>query len=579
MGKKRKNSPVSNSNEITAEAFSKAFIDKVASVRASTSTAPKPIFESHSCIFKFDRFDDVDVLNICELIKKAPNKNCALDPVPTWIIKQFANLLAPFIAALCNASLRSGTFPSTQKCALVTPALKKPNLDPSDLNNYRPISNLSFLSKLLERCVNRQTNDYLSNNNLLPKVQSAYRKSHSTESAVLKVTSDVYAAADRGKVTLLALLDMSAAFDTVDHEILLDRLLHDFGFEGRAHDWFRSYITGRSQCINYNGTKSDPVLLNCGVPQGSVLGPVLFLIYSAETVAIAEKHGFSAHSYADDLQIYDHTDQNSCPQLVQRLSGCIVEINEWMASNRLRLNPTKTELIWLASPHRLIYCPKEPQDVAGVQITPSSKVRDLGVMIDEDLSLISHVKHLARTCYYQIRQIHTIRRTLSVDTAHALVRALVHSRLDYCNGVLAKMPQCHLDRLQSVLRSAARLVLRLPSSANVTELMRRTLHWLPINERINYKLCLFAYKCQHELAPIYLSEMLTPVANLPYRSHLRGAARGDLEVPLTRTVTIGPRGFSFACPSAWNTLPNSLKDKSLTLFSFKKQLKTVLFSR
>ena len=212
-------------------------------------------------------------------------------------------------------------------------------------------------------------------------------------------------------------------------------------------------------------------------------------------------------------------------------------------------------------------------------IVPSKSIRDLGVMVDDDLTLTAHVSHLSSSCFYQLRQLRAIRRSLSTDTAHALVRALVHSRLDYCNGVLAGMPKYNIDRLQSVLRSAARLTLRLPSSASVTDLMRRQLHWLPIRERISYKLCTLAYKCLHNLAPSYLIELCVPVAAVPGRMQLRSAARGDLVIPATRTKTIGPRGFSYACPLAWNALPMHLKDPSITFTTFKKQLKTFLFSK
>ena len=164
---------------------------------------------------------------------------------------------------------------------------------------------------------------------------------------------------------------------------------------------------------------------------------------------------------------------------IVRLSTCVGEISEWMASNRLCLNPTKTEIIWLGSTRRIANCPVDPQDIAGAMIVPFKLIRDLGVMVDDDLTLTAHVNHLSSSCFYQLRQLRAIRRSLSTDIAHALVRALVHSRLDYCNGVLAGMPKYNIDRLQSVLRSAARLTLRLPGSASVTDLMRRQLHWLP----------------------------------------------------------------------------------------------------
>ena len=385
MGKRRTSPTPASLDELTAEKFSKAFAKKVESVRTSTADAPRPDFRDKNCSSSFAHFQPMEIEFVRRSILEAPNKNCQLDPVPTSIVKQYSFDLAPFIANLCNASFRYGIFPATQKRALVTPVLKKSNLDASNTDNYRPISNLSFMSKLLERCANHQMNAYLKENDLLPVTQSAYRKYHSTETAVLKVLSDVYAAADTGDVTLLALLDLSAAFDTVDHQILLERLVNQYGFKDTVIDWFRSYLTDRSQTVYYNGEASTETSVSCGIPQGSVLGPALFILYSADAIAIAEKHGFCAHAYADDLQIYDHTDSTTALSLVPRLSACVIEINEWMASNRLRLNPTKTELIWLASARRLVHCSYDPLEIAGVWITPTSCVRDLGIMVDSDL--------------------------------------------------------------------------------------------------------------------------------------------------------------------------------------------------
>ena len=150
---------------------------------------------------------------IRRLISSAAGKSCELDPVPSWVIQKFADELSPFVAALFNASMSSGSFPTTQKTASIcTPVLKKATLDPYDLGNYRPISNLTFLSKLLERAAYEQIVGYLDRFQLLPELQSAYRKHRSTETATIKVMSDVYEAADVGSVTLLGLLDLSAAF-------------------------------------------------------------------------------------------------------------------------------------------------------------------------------------------------------------------------------------------------------------------------------------------------------------------------------------------------------------------------------
>ena len=203
----------------------------------------------------------------CRLVKQAANKNCTLDPAPTWIVKQFVDELSSFICCVINSSIRDGVIPFRQKCAIVTPILKKETLDPSDLNNYRPVSNLSFLSKIFERVIYEQMEAYLRENNLMPERQSFHRRNHSTETVVLDVLADAYVSADAGKLTFLGLLDQSSAFDVVDHDILLERLRHCFGISGTALNWLKSYLSGRTQYISYHG-QSDVVVVKFGVPQG-----------------------------------------------------------------------------------------------------------------------------------------------------------------------------------------------------------------------------------------------------------------------------------------------------------------------
>ena len=210
------------------------------------------------------------------------------------------------------------------------------------------------------------------------------------------------------------------------------------------------------------------------------------------------------------------------------MSACIEEISTWMASNRLKLNPSKTEVIWLGSSRRLKHCPMDALNIAGVSIKPSSYVRDLGVYVDGDLSLEAHISQLSRTCFYHLRQLRVVRRSLTTDSAHSLIRALVHSRVDYCNGVLAGLPQTQINRLQSILRAAARLVLQLPGWASVSNLMRVQLHWLSIPQRIRFKLCSMVYRCLHNTAPIYLRDLCVPISSFEGRSHLRSATAGDL---------------------------------------------------
>jgi hypothetical protein len=254
-------------------------------------------------------------------VKDSPTKASGLDP--TWLVKDFVQILAPYLTNLFNRSMSEGYFPEMFRLAKVTPILKKSTFDPSVLSSDRPISNLPFVSKVLERAVNERMSQHLQSNGLLPENQSAYRRSHSTGTALLKVTSDALIAADQGKLTLLGMLDLSAAFNCVDHSILLDRLKTLFGFVGVVLDWMRSYLVGRRQYVRYNGSTSSATVMQCGVPQGSVLGPLYFVLYTADAFRIVGELGFLVHGYADDLQIYDHCLVSDTPQLTNRLIHCI----------------------------------------------------------------------------------------------------------------------------------------------------------------------------------------------------------------------------------------------------------------
>jgi len=198
-----------------------------------------------------------------------------LYPVPTFLVRESVDLLLPFLTTLGNTSLMQGRLPASQKHAIVTPRLKTSGLDPTDIANIRPVSNLTFMSKVTERAAASQLNAYLSANGLMPRYQSAYRKKHSTETAMLRVWSDVRTSADVRDVTLLGLLDLSAAFDCVDHDILLHGLEVEFGLTNTALEWMRSFLTDRMQQVLYCGRLSPIQRALFGVPQGLVLGPAV----------------------------------------------------------------------------------------------------------------------------------------------------------------------------------------------------------------------------------------------------------------------------------------------------------------
>uniref|UniRef100_A0A8C6UE42 Reverse transcriptase domain-containing protein n=1 Tax=Neogobius melanostomus TaxID=47308 RepID=A0A8C6UE42_9GOBI len=272
------------------------------------------------------------------LIRCMRPSTCSLDPLPTALIKSNITSLSPLITTIINSSLQSGHLPTSLKTALINPRLKKPSLDPDTMSNYRPISNLPFLSKVIEKVIVTQIHNHLHSHSLYEKFQSGFRSGHSTETALVRVTNDLLVAADQGSPSLLLLLDLSAAFDTVDHTILLHRLQHFIGISHTALQWFRSYLTDRVEYVVLGGARSRPHTVTCGVPQGSVLGPTLFSIYMLPLGHIISRHGVAFHCYADDTQLYVRLDPTSPTSSLPTLTACLEETKAWMTDNFLQLN-------------------------------------------------------------------------------------------------------------------------------------------------------------------------------------------------------------------------------------------------
>ncbi|KAK3569878.1 hypothetical protein QTP86_006753 [Hemibagrus guttatus] len=325
--------------------------------------------------------------------------------------------LLPFITTVINGSLTSGHVPTVFKKARVIPILKKPTLDPSDISNYRRVSLLSFLSKILERVVCNQLSDYLMQNNLHDPNQSGFKAAHSTETALLAVTEKLHAARSAKLSSVLILLDLSAAFDTVNHNTLLSTL-RSLGICGTAWEWFASYLDGRSYQVTWKGLTSAPRRLSTGVPQGSVLGPLLFSLYTHSLGKVISSHGFSYHCYADDNQlIFSFPPSDTTASA--RISACLADISSWMTAHQLKLNPSKTELLIIPGD------PSPAQDLtiflSNSMISPSAIARNLGVTMDNQLSFSSHVTNVTRSCRFLLYNIRRIRPFLSTQATQLSV--------------------------------------------------------------------------------------------------------------------------------------------------------------
>jgi hypothetical protein len=537
--------------------------DKIPSHPWGTAAVFKPVSS------KWSTFRTVTIADISELVTRMKPSSCSSDVIPLRLFQKVLEEIGPCVTKMVNLSLSTGVFPDAFKHAIVKPLLKKPGLDPSDFNSFRPISKLPFLSKIIEKVVYEQLTFFLDNSNIHEPFQSGFRKQHSTETALLKVSNDIMMSADSGKHTVLVLLDLSSAFDTVDHQVLLKRLRDQVGLSGLVLQWFTSYLSGRSFSVTANQIRSESADLLCGVPQGSVLGPVLFLLYLIPLGKIIQRFSdVSFHLFADDIQLYCCFKPSEICKL-NSLLLCLVEIKKWLSDNFLQLNADKTETLIIA-PEVAIPGIKQYLGDLGQSAKPS--LRNLGVILDKDMSLVQHCKQLTRNCFFQLRKISKLRNMVSRNDMELIIHAFVSSRLDYCNSLFSCLNQKELSRLQLIQNSAARILTRTNRRSHISPILKE-LHWLPVSYRINFKILVLVFRALHGQAPSYISDLIQRYT--PVRA-LRSVDQNLLTVPRTRYRTRGDRSFQAVASRLWNDLPPSMRSLD-SVDAFKCRLKTHLF--
>ena len=584
--------PSSLSAKSLSQLFATFFSEKIVKLHTALSSATtnsSPHTLPRETPTSLNSFKPASEEEVRKIILSSPDTFCDLDPIPTPLLKQCLPTLLPTLTNIINLSLATGVFPDQFKSCSVTPLLKKNNLDKEDISNYRPISRLSFLSKLTERVVKNRLTAHLSSNDLLNSFQSAYTKHHSTESTLLAVHDHLIKAMSQQKVTALCLLDLSAAFDTIDHSILLHRMSSWFGFNGTVLSWLESYLSSRSFTVNMNSSVSDKFQLRQGVPQGSVLGPLLFILYTTPLSSLLSNSSVGHHLYADDTQLFISFSASDFSANMLHLQATITLVSNWMSSNLLSLNQTKTEFLLLGLPVQLSKlsdpCLLMPSNVS---IKPTDSARNLGVIFDSTLSLSQHISSVSKSCFLFIRDLRRIRNTLDFNTAHTIATSLIHSRLDYCNSLFLNLPQSQIRRLQLILNSTARAVSMTPKNCHISPVLK-SLHWLKIEQRIQFKIISITYKALQTQKPSYLRKLLVVNPNRRTRSSCVVTLQRP---PVLSRLKLTNRSFTHHAPVLWNSLPQQLRlptshvsqsdftpPLALSSSQFHSKLKAFLFHR
>ena len=563
--------PKSSCDKELAERFSIQFTEKPIKLQKLMNTP----LDDQGGTPQFKMLSQFKLLNpqdARKIMQRSTLKTAPHDPIPASLFKDNMEILIPYVCNIVNTSIKTCIVPPLLKHSVITPIYKQKQLDVEDVANYRPISQLPIMSKIMERHVAEQLQHHMNDNNINMVFQSAYRANHSTETALIRIHNDVTQALDQNRDVILILLDLKSAFDCLNHTIMINRL-REIGISGDMLKWFESYLSGRTYSVKINQEYSNPVTSLHGVPQGSVLGPLLFNGYCLPLARVIEKHNIAFHMYADDTQLYldfDPRDKNSS---IARINACIKDIKMWLCANRLCINESKTEALLISKKETV--ATSFQNGSMTIPLLPS--VTNLGAKIDNRCDMEKHALKMCTNACFHLQSIRKIRRCLTMESCKILVHSLVTSRLDYANILLCNAPDRVTARLERVQRSAARLIYGIHryQRISITAVLHE-LHWLPVVIRIQYKVLVTVFKAYHSGTPQYLADLIKK--HSPVRKLRSSHNPNLLEEPKYTGEKFGSKSFCVAGPRFWNRLPAELREIS-SLDTFKKHLKTHLFQK
>ena len=498
-----------------------------------------------------------------ELRKLNPCKSTGVDGIKARFLKDGAYELKGIITYLVNLSIDTHTVPDELKFAIVKPLFKKNSR--LDVGNYRPVSILPIISKILERAIYVQIEAYLKENKLLYDYQSGFRRSHSTDSCLTNLSDYIRVLISEGKYVGMVMLDLQKAFDTVDHDILCNKL-EAMGYD--ESDWFRSYLGGRKQVVVANDTRSEPGVVNCGVPQGSILGPLMFLCYINDMpISVTCK----LLLYADDSALI--VSGSDPKEIADNLSIELNSCREWLMDNKLSLHLGKTESILFGSKNKLRKATSFEVRCNGNIIEQVKSVKYLGLQIDHDLSGDNIVNGILKKAKSRLKFLYKHKHMLSFSCKKTLCSALIQCHFDYsCFSWYPGIRKELAKKLQIMQNKIIRFILDLDSRAHIGNQQLEKAEYLSVPDRVKQLKLGHVFKIVNKTSPSYMNTNFQLLNEIEGRTVTRSTAY-NLFVP--RVYNQGKGTFFYSSIKDWNDLPNQIKciknEKS-----FKERLKQTL---
>ena len=491
-----------------------------------------------------------------ELLKIDPTKSTGIDDLSPKVIRQIAPLIKIPLTSIFNKSFTTSIIPDKLKISLVTPVYK--NEDQCWFSNYRPVAVLPCFSKILEKIMYKRLINFIQKYDILYNKQFGFRKNHSTETAIIDLVAKLTDAIDKNKFTAGIFLDLSKAFDTVNHSIIIAKLCH-YGIRGIALEWFKNYLTNRKQMVKFNNTISSKEKITCGVPQGSVLGPLLFLIYMNDIHKCSKILSFIL--FADDTNAF-YSDTN-VKALNQTLNNALIKVSKWLQVNKLTLNIKKTQVILFNAKNKKV---KEPLKlkINGENIKQVNSTKFLGIIIDSKLTWKQHIAHIQHKISKTTGIICKTRHYVSLKVLRMLYYTLIYPYLHYGNIVWANTYQSNLDPLKKLQKKIIRMI----SFAGFTDHsppIFKKLSVLPFDQINKEKVALFMFRYFNKMLPSAFDAFFTLNKDL-HNHNTRSSAK--IHINYIRT-NYSKHSIKYRGSQVWNSLPTAVKTAK-SIYIFKK---------
>lgn len=525
------------------------------------------------CIHTF-RFQPVIEQEVNKIVRGLKSNSCGVDNINSFVLKLIINRISSVITDIINTSFEQKVFPDKWKKAIIKPIPK--SAFPIKESDFRPISLLCTLSKIIEKLVQKQICEYLNKHSLLDPYQSAYKPNHSCTTAHLKITEDILEAFDDSEVSLLVLLDFSKAFDTVNHRLLLEKL-SILGFQSDALDWIKSYLSNRQQKVLTENDESTWSNITNGVPQGSILGPLLFSILVSDIRQYI--HWGSYHSYADDLQYYlsmKPCDANSNIKLVNQ---DLERISNYCKNSALRINEDKCYFMFLGSRPGIKSINNLVLDNISINNIPIKRVehvKNLGLTYDEILSWKKQVNLGVSKAMGNFVCISRFKKFLNCEAKKILCESMVLSQFNFCDIIYLNIGIYLQNKIMKIQKLCLRFIFDIKKDYghNYDEL-RANMKWLDMNQRRVSHGLVMLFKILNNMGPSYLSDMFTQ--NFEISERVTRSFGGNIWIGNSNYSAIHRKSFRIFMSKIWNLLPNSVKSCS-TVNSFRNKIKTLFLN-